>query len=1117
MERADSPSVKRRESSISSQIVVLLLSFTIFPMVALTALLYWVNTASYREEIVRNQKAIAGRLSDMVTSRIQGRLNSLDLLSLSQRLRSSEQPYIHRIFGNFIDKQPEIDAIALSTPDGYPIVQYSRLNAYREDTYEWFGKEPGFDTASLGTTSLGKVRASHFGPFPTLPLYVPILDDAREVRAVLCADLNISRMWRMLSQTYLGENLTAYIVDKNGTLIASDDPSMVFEGKNLKEIPIVHQFLEDHQGVFEYRGLKGADVVGVIEKASLTDWGIVVETSKKSAFKRLRWLWRTFAIVSLAMSLIAGALGWAFSLWKILRPIRELQKDVRVIATGDLDRRIQLKRSDELGMLAKDLSIMVENLKSLTVSREELARENIERQKSESALREKERRLSDILDFFPNPTLAIDEDRRIIIWNKAIEEMTGIASEEMLGQGDYAYTVPFYGDKRSQLMDLIWEEKPTVMKKYSSIRKEGNSFVAEAYCPALYGGKGAWILAKASPLHDPRGRIIGAIESIRDITEYKRTQEALERRIIALTQPLDSVSTIEFEELFDLAQIQKLQDQFAQAAGIASIITRPDGVPITRGSNFCRLCNEIIRRTSKGLKHCYQSDAILGRHHPEGPIIQTCLSSGLWDAGASITVGGKHIANWLIGQVRNESQDEERMRAYAREIGADEAVFMEAVREVPSMGKEQFEKIAQSLFTLAGQLSNMAFQNIQQARFISQAKEAEKEKQRLQDQLVQAQKLESVGRLAGGVAHDFNNMLQVILGYIELCLDAPKSGEKLKENLLQIQKAAMRSTDLVQQLLAFARKQIISPKVLDLNDVITNSIAMWRRLIQENIDLAWIPGHDLRHVRIDPSQVNQVLTNLVINARDAMGGGTGSITIETHNRVLDEDFCKENPGMRPGEVVTLTVEDTGCGMDLETLQHLYEPFFTTKGLAGGTGLGLSTVYGIVEQNHGLITVSSAPGKGTRFQIHLPVETDTEAWELETAPVGIKQKGNETLLIVEDDPSILNLTQTILTDLGYEVLTAEKPESALSMAQSYKGRIDLLVTDVVMPQMNGLELYTRLHDLLPHLKCLFMSGYTDDVIAHHGILEKGVHLLHKPFPMGELAASVREALKDHPPA
>ena len=382
----------------------------------------------------------------------------------------------------------------------------------------------------------------------------------------------------------------------------------------------------------------------------------------------------------------------------------------------------------------------------------------------------------------------------------------------------------------------------------------------------------------------------------------------------------------------------------------------------------------------------------------------------------------------------------------------------------------------------------------------------------LQNQLSQAQKMESVGRLAGGVAHDFNNMLSVILGNTELVLDDIDPNQSFYENLLEIKEAAQRSADVTRQLLAFARKQTIAPKVIDLNEVIENILKMLRRLIGENIDLLWIPGKKLWPVKIDPSQLDQVLANLSINARDAITS-EGKITIETGNVTLDKSCCNNHPGFPPGDFVQLTVSDNGCGMDQETLKNLYEPFYTTKELDKGTGLGLATVYGIVKQNDGFINVYSEPGKGASFKIYLPCHTVDDEQVHTKDKTGIELRGKESILLVEDELSILKMTEMMLKRLGYTVLTANTPGEAINIAREHSDKIDLLLTDVVMPEMNGQDLLKSLLPISPNFKTLFMSGYTANVIAHHGVLDEGVHYIQKPFSIQNLSVKLREVLDD----
>jgi len=343
-----------------------------------------------------------------------------------------------------------------------------------------------------------------------------------------------------------------------------------------------------------------------------------------------------------------------------------------------------------------------------------------------------------------------------------------------------------------------------------------------------------------------------------------------------------------------------------------------------------------------------------------------------------------------------------------------------------------------------------------------------------------------------------------------MALDETDPAQPLYRDLQEILKAARRSANLTRQLLTFARKQTISPQVLDLNETVHEMLKMLQRLIGENISLGWVPGADLWPVKMDHSQVDQILANLCVNARDAIEGA-GKVTIETGMTSLSEAYCKAHPGFVPGDYVLLAVSDTGSGMDKETISHLFEPFFTTKELGKGTGLGLATIYGIVKQNNGFINVYSERGHGSVFKIYLPrhqgVVKQAEKEELRES----QDQGHETILLVEDEPAILKMTTAMLERLGYTVLAASAPSEALVLAKKNAADIQLLITDVVMPHMNGRILSQNLLALCPGLKVLFMSGYTANTIAHHGILEAGVHFIEKPFSRQDLACKVRQAL------
>ncbi len=386
------------------------------------------------------------------------------------------------------------------------------------------------------------------------------------------------------------------------------------------------------------------------------------------------------------------------------------------------------------------------------------------------------------------------------------------------------------------------------------------------------------------------------------------------------------------------------------------------------------------------------------------------------------------------------------------------------------------------------------------------------EKEELQLQLQHAQKLESVGRLAGGIAHDFNNKLMVILGFTEFILSEIEPEDPHYALLRQIMEVAMQSADLTRQLLAFARKQTIAPKVLDLNEAVLNTITMLRRLIGEDIRLVWNPAHGLWPVKMDPAQLDQVLANLCVNARDGITG-TGTITIETSNVVLQRTHWAEHEEVAPGDYVMLTVMDDGCGMEKEILENAFEPFFTTKEVGKGTGLGLSTVYGIVRQNGGLVDLYSEPGDGTIVRIYLPRHGGKrlQRQRPETGPQAVACAQGETVLLVEDEAQILTTCRMMLQKLGYTVLAESNAEGAIRTAKEHSGVIHLLLTDVIMPVSNGQELAEQITHLRPDTKVLFMSGYTAEVIVPHGVLDAGVHFIRKPFSLSDLAAKIREVL------
>ncbi len=516
--------------------------------------------------------------------------------------------------------------------------------------------------------------------------------------------------------------------------------------------------------------------------------------------------------------------------------------------------------------------------------------------------------------------------------------------------------------------------------------------------------------------------------------------------------------------------------------------------------------NAALRAVQEGLRRSEKNLRSLVTNAPYG--ICRCDSAGqLLDANpALLAMLGYSSAKQLVGKhlaaLSSDTQQWFELADHLRSATPFTGLIAEWLRKDGS--------------AIVVRVSGRTVSNGRKEKFFELFAEDVTERRALEQQLRQSQKMEAVGRLAGGIAHDFNNLLMVISGYSEFLLDRLGPEPALRGPAQEIAGAAVRATSLTRQLLAFSRKQMLAPKILDLNGVVTENLKMLTRVIGEDIDLVMVPAVGLGAVRADAGQIEQVIMNLAVNARDAMPSG-GKLTIETSNVSIDEESARLHPSLKPGNYVMLAISDTGAGMDSETQSHIFEPFFTTKG-PKGTGLGLSTVYGIIKQSGGYIWVYSEPGRGTTFKIYLPRIAETAesiaqaASPTESASV---EPGTETILLVEDEANLRYLARQFLEKQGYRVLEAADGAVAIQLAVAHEAMIHLLLTDVIMPGMNGRELAQRILEIRPNIKVLYMSGYTENVIGRNGTLDAGIRLLQKPFTLRDLKSKVREVLDSTP--
>jgi two-component system cell cycle sensor histidine kinase/response regulator CckA len=651
-----------------------------------------------------------------------------------------------------------------------------------------------------------------------------------------------------------------------------------------------------------------------------------------------------------------------------------------------------------------------------------------ERKQAEEHLSATNKQLENIIEFLPDATVIIDKDKKIIAWNRAMEDMTGVPKKNMIGKDHIHVATPFYGKPRQYLIDLLYMDDTEIASKYDFVKKKGDTLYIEVFTPALFNGKGAYVWAMAAPLYNTNGNVIGAIESIRDITERKNAEENLQK------------SEKQLQIIFETSN-----------AGIIQI--NPQGKIILANKRMTEILG-------------YSIEKLIGSNYID------CIHPSHKE------YANRLLLNLISGSIDNINTE----RLYIREDGAEFWGHLAARRITESDGR---------LIGLVVIISDIT------------------EHKKLEEELLHSQKMEALGQLAGGVAHDFNNILNAIIGFGSLLKMKMKNDDPLKQHVEQILGSADRAAELTHNLLAFSRKETINFKPVELNGIIDHVEKFLKRVIGENIELTTKKSKNKLNILADAGHIEQVITNLATNARDAMPDG-GQLIISSESIEIDRKYIQVHGYGESGYYAVLSVTDTGIGMSKEIQGKIFDPFFTTKEVNKGTGLGLAMVYGIVKHHKGFINVYSEIGKGTCFKIYLPL-TQFEKIEKSSPSAHQSLFGTETVLMAEDDEYLRKLSEAVLGEFGYKVISAKDGEEAVEKFAENKDKIDICIFDIIMPKKSGIKAYEEIKKIKPDVKAFFISGYTSDFISIDKFPEKGFSLLPKPFKPHDLLMKIRETL------
>jgi two-component system cell cycle sensor histidine kinase/response regulator CckA len=1009
--------------SLTAMVTVAFLIFGVL-MLSISSVLQLISAIQTQKQVISSdQQLIAQDAARSVSGFIQDKLNVMETAIWLTNPHAASPEQRKLMLDSLLGLQPAFRELVLLNAQDKTLNQVSRLPRKAPWRLTDQFKAEGPAQLQKGKRYISPVYIDPITSEPMVIMAVPVTDALRDFKGSLAIEVNLKFMWDLVSGLKVRGTGYAYVVDRQGTLIAFSDTARVLKGENVGRVRAVGEFIHSLPSAraaeaTAYQGITGAKVVGTYVPLGTPDWAVVTELPWGEAYREVIRQVAVSIGITLVMAALASVLG-VYLARRLTVPLVNLMETAAHIAEGKRELQAMVAGPKEVASLATAFNSMTAQLQR---SLESLERQVVEVRQAEQSLRQANETLQALIDYSPLAVIMHDLDDHVLLWNRAAEKMYGWTAQEALGE-----PIPFFPEDKRREHRAI-HERVTKGEVFTGLELEWR------------GKDGSRILNSVSiaPLRDSTGNVYAHMSVATDITERKKAEEALRESEERLRQIASSLREVIWLRDAQTRRVLYVNPAFEELTG--------------------RTCGSFYENP----------DLVLDVTHPDDK---------------------ERVIEALDRRIEGVLFDKEH-----RIIHRDGGVRWVSSRSFPVRNE-------------AGEVYRWA----SIVEDITERKKAEEALRGLQEQLQQAMKMEAVGQLAGGIAHDFNNLLTAILGNIGLARMSPDSSDSVVKYLDEIGAAAQSAASLTRQLLAFARRQIVQPKIFNLNDLVHRFQNMLTRLLGEDIALENVLDKGLGNVRADPGQIEQVLVNLATNARDAMPDG-GKLVIETSNIDLDEEYCARHAQVHPGRYVLLAVSDTGHGMSEDVKGHLFEPFFTTKPVGQGTGLGLATVFGIVKQAGGAIEVYSEEGRGTQFKIHLPRIEEKAEEPVRESTDGEIPTGNQTILVVEDNDNVRTWVVKALQNLHYKVLSPPTVSEVPDFVAKYRGRIDLLMTDVVMPGVTGPELAGRLHALHPEMKILFTSGYTHDVIAHHGVVEENLNFIAKPYSIRTLAAKIKEVLK-----